>query len=123
VPIICDPSHIGGRRELIASISQQALDLNFEGLIIESHCTPDEAWSDKNQQITPDILAEILTHLVVRKTNQTTEDLSVLRRQIDELDNKLLEVLAKRFRVSREIGTYKKNTTWLCCKPPVMMKF
>jgi len=109
VPIICDPSHIGGRRELIASISQQALDLNFEGLIIESHCTPDEAWSDKNQQITPDILAEILTHLVVRKTNQTTEDLSVLRRQIDELDNKLLEVLAKRFRVSREIGTYKKE--------------
>jgi chorismate mutase len=109
VPIFCDPSHIGGRRELIASISQQALDLNFEGLIIESHCTPDEAWSDKNQQITPDVLAEILTHLVVRKTNQTTEDLSILRRQIDELDNKLLEVLAKRFRVSREIGTYKKE--------------
>lgn len=109
VPIICDPSHIGGRRELIASISQQALDLNFEGLIIESHCTPDEAWSDKNQQITPDVLAEILTHLVVRKTNQTTEDLSILRRQIDDLDNRLLEVLAKRFRVSREIGTYKKE--------------
>lgn len=109
VPIVCDPSHIGGRRELIASISQQALDLNFEGLIIESHCTPDEAWSDKNQQITPDVLAEILTHLVVRKTNQTTEDLSILRRQIDDLDNRLLEVLAKRFRISREIGTYKKE--------------
>lgn len=109
MPIICDPSHIGGRRELIASISQQALDLQFEGLIIESHCNPDEAWSDKNQQITPDVLEQILQHLVVRKMNQTTEDLSVLRHQIDELDNQLLEVLAKRFRVSREIGTYKKE--------------
>lgn len=109
MPIICDPSHIGGRRELIASISQQALDLQFEGLIIESHCNPDEAWSDKNQQITPDVLEHILQHLVVRKMNQTTEDLSVLRHQIDELDNQLLEVLAKRFRVSREIGTYKKE--------------
>jgi chorismate mutase len=109
MPIICDPSHIGGRRELIASISQQALDLQFEGLIIESHCNPDEAWSDKNQQITPDVLEQILQHLVVRKMNQTTEDLSILRHQIDELDNQLLEVLAKRFRVSREIGTYKKE--------------
>jgi len=109
MPIICDPSHIGGRRELIASISQQALDLQFEGLIIESHCNPDEAWSDKNQQITPDVLEHILQHLVIRKMNQTTEDLSILRHQIDELDNQLLEVLAKRFRVSREIGIYKKE--------------
>lgn len=109
MPIICDPSHIGGRRELIASISQQALDLQFEGLIIESHYNPDEAWSDKNQQITPDVLEQILQHLVVRKMNQTTEDLSILRHQIDELDNQLLEVLAKRLRVSREIGTYKKE--------------
>jgi chorismate mutase len=109
MPIICDPSHIGGRRELIASISQQALDLQFEGLIIESHCNPDEAWSDKNQQITPDILEQILLHLVVRKMNQSTEDLSVLRHQIDELDNQLLEVLSKRLRVSREIGIYKKE--------------
>jgi chorismate mutase len=109
VPIVCDPSHIGGRRELIASISQQALDLQFEGLIIESHCNPDDAWSDKSQQVTPEVLAEILAHLVVRKMNQTTEDLSILRRQIDELDNKLLEILAKRLRVSKEIGTYKKE--------------
>jgi len=109
MPIICDPSHIGGRRELIASISQQALDLQFEGLIIESHYNPDEAWSDKNQQITPDVLEQILQHLVVRKMNQTTEDLSILRHQIDELDNQLLEILAKRLRVSREIGTYKKE--------------
>ena len=109
LPIICDPSHIGGKRELIASISQQAMDLNFDGLIIESHCTPDKAWSDASQQITPEVLQLILDILVIRETNQTTENLTVLRRQIDILDNDLLELLAKRMRVSKEIGTYKKE--------------
>ena len=109
LPIICDPSHIGGKRELIASISQQAMDLNFDGLIIESHCNPDEAWSDKDQQVTPDILHYMLNLLVIRNTNQTTECLSELRGQIDEIDNQLLEILAKRMRVSREIGQYKKE--------------
>jgi len=109
LPIICDPSHIGGKRELIASISQQAMDLNFDGLIIESHCTPDKAWSDASQQITPEVLQLILDTLVIRDTNQTTENLTVLRRQIDILDNDLLELLAKRMRVSQEIGTYKKE--------------
>ena len=109
LPIICDPSHIGGKRELIASISQQAMDLNFDGLIIESHCTPDKAWSDASQQITPEVLQLILETLVIRETNQTTENLTVLRRQIDILDNDLLELLAKRMRVSKEIGTYKKE--------------
>ena len=109
LPIICDPSHIGGKRELIESISQQAMDLNFDGLIIESHCTPDKAWSDASQQITPEVLQLILDTLVIRETNQTTENLTVLRRQIDILDNDLLELLAKRMRVSKEIGTYKKE--------------
>ncbi len=109
LPIICDPSHIGGKRELIASLSQQAMDLNFDGLIIESHCNPDCAWSDKDQQITPDILDYILNLLVIRDTNQTTENLTELRHQIDEMDNQLLEILAKRMRVSREIGQYKKE--------------
>ncbi len=107
LPIICDPSHIGGARNLIAKISQQAMDLNFSGLIIESHCSPDEAWSDKAQQVTPDVLKEILDNLIIRDTVQTTEDLSDLREQIDELDNELLQLLAKRMRVSREIGQYK----------------
>ena len=109
LPIICDPSHIGGKRELIAPLSQQAMDLGFDGLIIESHCNPDCAWSDKNQQITPDVLNYILNMLVVRETTQTTESLSELRKQIDELDDQLLELLAKRMRVSREIGQYKKE--------------
>lgn len=105
--VICDPSHIGGDRNLIFKISQQAMDLNYSGLIIESHCSPDEAWSDKAQQITPATLREILNAIVIRDTMQTTEDLSVLRDQIDDLDNELLQLLAKRMRVSREIGQYK----------------
>ncbi len=109
IQIICDPSHIGGKRELIAPLSQQAMDLNYDGLIIESHCNPDHAWSDKEQQLTPDILGYVLSLLVVRDTKQTTENLTELRRQIDEIDNQLLEILAKRMRVSREIGQYKKE--------------
>lgn len=108
-PIICDPSHIGGKRELIASLSQQALDMGFDGLIIESHCDPDCAWSDKNQQITPEVLSVILDNLVFRDAPVPTDSLVHLRRQIDQLDNELLEVLGKRMNVSREIGAYKRD--------------
>ncbi|HZJ79911.1 MAG TPA: bifunctional 3-deoxy-7-phosphoheptulonate synthase/chorismate mutase type II, partial [Dysgonamonadaceae bacterium] len=107
LPILCDPSHIGGSRDLIQTISQQAMDLNFKGLIIESHCTPDDAWSDKEQQITPKELQAVLQLLVIRETTQLTEDLSGLRTQIDEIDHLLLELLNKRMSISREIGTYK----------------
>ena len=107
--IFCDPSHIGGKRELVASLSQQAMDLGFDGLMVESHCDPDCAWSDKSQQVTPDVLNFILNTLVVRDTTQTTESLTLLRQQIDEIDNELLEALSKRMRVSREIGQYKKE--------------
>ena len=109
LPIICDPSHIGGKRELVAPISQQALDMGFDGLIIESHCDPDCAWSDKSQQVTPDVLNFIVNTLVFRDESHTTESLTLLRQQIDTLDNELLEVLNKRMRVSREIGQYKKE--------------
>ncbi|MDR2920913.1 MAG: bifunctional 3-deoxy-7-phosphoheptulonate synthase/chorismate mutase type II [Tannerella sp.] len=109
LPIFCDPSHIGGKRELIASLSQQAMDLNFDGLIIESHINPEDAWSDAAQQITPDVLDYVLNLLVIRDSNQTTENLSELRRQIDHIDENLLELLAKRMRISREIGVYKKE--------------
>lgn len=109
LPIICDPSHIGGKRELVAPLSQQALDMGFDGLIIESHCDPDCALSDKNQQVTPEVLNYILNTLVYRHSNATTESLSLLRQQIDRLDNELLEVLSKRMEVSRDIGQYKKE--------------
>ena len=107
ITIICDPSHIGGARELVAPIAQQAMDLNFDGLIIESHCNPDCALSDAKQQLTPAVLDYTLNMLVIRDTVQTTENLSVLRKQIDELDEQLLTLLAKRMRISQEIGTYK----------------
>ena len=109
LPMICDPSHIGGRRELIAPLCQQAMDLGFDGLIVESHCSPDDAWSDAKQQVTPDVLDYILSLIIVRDEKVTTEDIKVLRGQIDELDNQLMDLLAKRMRVCREIGQYKKE--------------
>lgn len=109
LPIMCDPSHIGGSRELVAPLCQQAMDLGFDGLIVESHCSPDSAWSDSKQQVTPDVLDYILSLLVIRDEKVTTEGIHVLRKQIDELDNQLIELLAKRMRVCREIGQYKKE--------------
>ena len=109
LPIFGDPSHIGGARELVAPLCQQAMDLGFDGLIIESHCNPDCAWSDAKQQVTPDVLDFILDKLTIRDTLQTTESLETLRRQIDEIDNALIEQLAKRMRISREIGQYKRE--------------
>lgn len=109
LPIVCDPSHIAGRRDLIAPLCQQAMDLGFDGLIVESHCNPDAAWSDAKQQITPEVLDYILSLLVIRDETVTTEGISQLRHQIDELDNQLMDLLAKRMRVCREIGQYKKE--------------
>ena len=109
LPIICAPSHIGGRRELIAPLCQQAMDLGMDGLIIESHCDPEKAWSDAKQQITPDMLDNILSLLVIRDKSVTTEVINEMRKQIDELDNTIMEVLAKRMRICRDIGQYKKE--------------
>ena len=109
LPFYCDPSHIGGKRELVAPLCQQAMDLNFDGLIVESHCNPDCAWSDASQQVTPDVLDYILNLLVIRTETQSTESLAQLRKQIDECDDNIIQELAKRMRVAREIGTYKKE--------------
>lgn len=109
LPIICDPSHIGGSRELITPLCQQAMDLGFDGLIVETHCDPDKAWSDAKQQVTPEVLDYILSLLIIRNKTVTTEGINELRKQIDELDNNLMDLLSKRMRVSREIGQYKKE--------------
>lgn len=109
LPIICDPSHIGGRRELIAPLCQQAMDLGFDGLIVECHCDPDNAWSDAKQQVTPDVLDYILSLLIIRDEKVSTEGITQLRKQIDEIDNEMMELLSKRMRVCREIGQYKKE--------------
>jgi chorismate mutase len=109
IPLFCDPSHIGGKRELIAPISQQAMDLNFNGLIIEAHCNPAKALSDASQQVTPESLESIVSGLILRDSKATTEDLGNLRNQIDQLDDEILGTLAKRMRIAKDIGTYKKE--------------
>lgn len=117
ITMFCDPSHIGGRRELVAPISQQAMELKFDGLMIESHCNPDEALSDAAQQITPSILDYTIKMLIVRENAHTTENISILRQQIDEVDDQLLTLLAKRARISTEIGTYKKENKMPVLQP------
>lgn len=109
LPLFSDPSHIGGKRELIAPLSQQAMDLGFDGLIVEAHCTPDAAWSDKAQQVAPETLAYIICNLIIRDMNTITESLNSLRSEIDKLDDELLDLLARRMKVSQKIGRYKKE--------------
>ena len=117
LPIFCDPSHIGGRRDLIAPLCQQAMDLGFDGLLVESHCSPDDAWSDAAQQVTPDILDYILSMLVIREKVDLGEDLASLRKKIDEVDNDLIELLARRMRISRKMGEYKKEKGMTIVQP------
>lgn len=107
--IVCDPSHMGGRRDLIAPISQQALDMGFSGLMIECHCSPDQALSDPGQQLTPARLRQVLQGLTVRKVKAADEELSLLRRRIDACDDELVEILNQRMAVSRQIGQFKKQ--------------
>ena len=124
LPIINDPSHICGNRELIFDVSQTALDLKFDGLMIETHCNPDEAWSDAKQQIKPTRLMEIMTDLKVRKPRFEREEsvskLNALREEINAKDDQLLETLAERMQIVENIGKAKKesnvavlqNTRW-----------
>lgn len=116
LPILCDPSHMGGNRDLIQPLCQQAMDMGFDGLIIESHCQPDEAWSDAKQQITPERLNEILGNIIMRE-NCTTEDLADLRSQIDRIDNQLLDILSHRMRVAKDIAQFKKEHSMPVLQP------
>ncbi len=109
LPMICDPSHIGGKRELIPDLAQRALDMGFEGLIIESHCNPDCALSDARQQLTPDDLIKMLASLNYRAPRRPDNELAQLRQQIDSLDNEMVELLSKRMAISRAIGDYKRE--------------
>ena len=112
MPIITDPSHICGNREFLYDISQKAMDLNFDGLIVETHCNPDKALSDAQQQVTPDGLKSILQKLVLRDPDVNEElmlTLAVLRDQIDKLDDRMINLLEERMHVSEKIGNYKKD--------------
>lgn len=113
LPLICDPSHITGNRDMIQKVSQQALNLNFDGLIIETHIDPDNAWSDAAQQVTPDMLKKMFIDLKMRKKDESSVNynnkLENLRLQIDEVDAKILDILSKRMLIVDEIGKLKKE--------------
>lgn len=113
LPLICDPSHIAGVRDLVQKVSQKALDLNYEGLMIETHITPDKAWSDAKQQVTPQALAEMIHSFQIRR--QKTDDvefnsyLEQTRKKIDEVDREIIEILAARMALVEQIGDYKRE--------------
>lgn len=107
--ILSDPSHIGGRRDLVAQLSQQALDLGFSGLMIECHPRPEEALSDAAQQITPDTLSNLIATLKLRRTPAGNDTLGDFRLHIDTIDSRIIELLAERMDVAREIGEYKRQ--------------
>lgn len=113
VPIICDPSHISGNPRLLPQIAQKALDLDMDGLMVETHINPKEAWSDAAQQVTPAQLKKIMGSLIIRnqacKTEKLSDKLEGLREQIDLLDDELIDLLARRMALSRKIGKFKKE--------------
>lgn len=113
VPLIIDPSHITGNRNMIYDVTQQALDMNYDGMIIETHIDPENAWSDAAQQVTPERLKEIIKALTIRKkdddSNDFQQNLNRLRHRIDEFDQKLIELLGKRMTIADEIGALKKS--------------
>lgn len=112
IPIICDPSHITGNRNLLLEISQKAMDLNFDGLMIEAHPNPDKAWSDAEQQVTAFQLNELLSKLILRDKlidTDFTEELIAFRQQISELDDRIFELLSNRMKLSEEVGIFKRK--------------
>lgn len=113
MPFIIDPSHICGNRHLLQEVTQNAIDLDYDGIIIESHIDPDKAWSDAAQQITPQKLKELLDGIIWRKESVASEELHArleqLRRQIDRLDDELIQLLRHRMQISEQIGNYKKE--------------
>lgn len=110
--MICDPSHISGRRDILHDVSQKSIDLDFDGLMIESHIDPDNAWSDAKQQITPEKVAELLSSIIWRKEDVNSEEyhaaLEKLRQQINHLDDEMMQLLGQRMKIADKIGQYKR---------------
>ena len=121
MPIICDPSHITGKRELVADIAQKAMDMGFEGLMIETHPRPEEAWSDAAQQVTPDTLQAILGNLIVRNQfapdDSHTVTLEHLRQLVDSLDAEIIDLIARRMELSERMGMVKKDANITAYQP------
>ncbi len=118
---INDPSHICGRRDILLEVAQTAIDLDFDGLIIESHVDPDKAWSDAKQQITPERLGELLNSIRWRKEDVASEEyhaaLEKLRQQINHLDDELMQIIGERMKISEKIGNIKKKIILRSCRP------
>lgn len=121
LPIICDPSHIGGQRDLLQSIAQKAIDLDFDGLMLESHIDPDNAWSDAKQQVTPERLADILSGIIWRSETtdhqEFTTAMEKLRQQINHLDDEILQLIGNRMAIAEKIGLYKKENNITILQP------
>ncbi len=121
LPMICDPSHICGNRDMLKAVSQKAVDLNYDGLMIESHRDPDNAWSDAKQQITPEVLHKMISELVLRTSHEDDAaaqgSLNFLRQELDEIDNDLINLLGARMGISRKIGNYKKENSMTILQP------
>jgi chorismate mutase len=113
IPMINDPSHITGHRDMLHKVAQKAMDLNFDGLMIESHINPDAAWSDAAQQITPEVYGQLISDLVIRDNDpidrKEKTKLDRLRKEIDMIDEEIMSILASRMKIAREIGNYKKE--------------
>ena len=113
MPLICDPSHICGNRSMLQSVAQKSIDLDFDGVMLESHIDPDNAWSDAKQQVTPERLLELLNGLVWRHESTTAQEfitaLSTLREQINQVDDELMTLMGQRMKLSDKIGQYKKD--------------
>ncbi|HMG67837.1 MAG TPA: chorismate mutase, partial [Chitinophagaceae bacterium] len=112
---INDPSHISGRRDILLEVAQKAIDLDYDGLMIESHIDPDNAWSDAKQQITPEKLGELIDSIIWRKEDVNSEEyhaaLEKLRQQINHLDDELMQIVSQRMKIAEKIGEYKKNNS------------
>jgi len=112
IPLICDPSHIAGRTDLLLEVSQKAMDLNYNGLMLETHPSPQNAWSDAKQQITAEALSDLLDALILRSNvveQRSYETLDNFRKQVHVLDTELFDLLMKRMQISEEIGRFKKE--------------
>ena len=121
IEIICDNSHICGRRDILQEVAQKALDLQFDGIMTEVHPTPDDAWSDAAQQITPEVFGNLVNELIVRAKDSDNEEFTAslehLRSQINELDNELLTLLGNRMKIAEKIGEYKKTNNISVLQP------
>jgi chorismate mutase len=112
IPLICDPSHITGRRDLLLEVSQKAMDLNYDGLMIETHPDPENAWSDAAQQVTPEGLKHLMDAIILRSekpSNEVMQPLDELRQKIGIIDDRIFELLSTRMVMSEEVGVFKKE--------------